>query len=365
MAGFRKAKAEQAALKIGMYGSSGTGKTFTSLLIAEGLAKVTGKRIAFVDTERGTDFYCKAVPTRRPHPEEFDFDSIYSRGIAEITEAVHGLDPNRYGVIVIDSITHIWEAARNAYDGRTTKIGTIPMQAWGKIKKPYKELIAFLLSSPMHVILCGREGNDYETDPDTDELKCVGTKMKAEGETPYEPHILIHLESKRDKKGNAIIQAFAEKDRTGTLAGKLINLWPSKESTFDLLAAPILPLLGGTQAKVETEDETGVRDCEALSAAEEKKTKASAEKLSRFAARLSLCESAAQVKAIGKEITPEVKKQMVSADVADLRVKYQEAEAKFKGNGTTSPEPAEPPKTITVEGPSGENLTPATETPAV
>lgn len=356
MAGFRKAKAEQAALKIGMYGSSGTGKTFTSLLIAEGLANATGKRIAFVDTERGTDFYCKAVPSRRPHPEAFDFDSIYSRSIAEITAAVHGLDPAKYGVVVIDSITHIWEAARNAYDGRTTKIGTIPMQAWGKIKKPYKELIAYLLSSPIHVIICGREGNDYETDPDTDELKCVGTKMKAEGETPYEPHILIHLESKRDKNGNAIIQAFAEKDRTGTLAGKLINLWPSEQSTFDLLAAPILPLLGGTQAKVETEDETGVRDSEALEAAEQAKAKASADRLAKFSARLALCETGEQVKAIGKEITTDVKKQMLASDVAELRTKYQEAEAKLPeapkgGNGKA-------PKTISVEGPAGENLTP-------
>ena len=39
MAGFRKAKAEQAALKIGFYGAQGSGKTFTALLIAEGLAQ--------------------------------------------------------------------------------------------------------------------------------------------------------------------------------------------------------------------------------------------------------------------------------------------------------------------------------------
>jgi hypothetical protein len=51
MAGFRKAKAEQAALKMGIYGPPGPGKTFTSLLMAEGLAKATGKRIAVVDTE--------------------------------------------------------------------------------------------------------------------------------------------------------------------------------------------------------------------------------------------------------------------------------------------------------------------------
>ena len=46
MAGFRKAKAEQAALKMGIYGPPGSGKTFTSLLIAEGLAKLSGKGVA-------------------------------------------------------------------------------------------------------------------------------------------------------------------------------------------------------------------------------------------------------------------------------------------------------------------------------
>ena len=88
MAGFRKAKAEQAALKIGLYGPPGSGKSFTSLLLAEGLVKNTGKRIAFVDTERGTDFYCQAVAQRAIHPEAFDFDAIYTRSITEVTSAI-------------------------------------------------------------------------------------------------------------------------------------------------------------------------------------------------------------------------------------------------------------------------------------
>jgi hypothetical protein len=135
---------------------------------------------------------------------------------------VHALNTAEYGVVIIDSITHLWEAARAAYDGRQTKIGTIPMQAWGKIKKPYKDLMAFLLSSPMHVIICGRQGVEYETDEETDELKAVGVKMKAEGETPYEPHILIRMEAIKPKKTNEIatIIAYAEKDRTGVLSGR-------------------------------------------------------------------------------------------------------------------------------------------------
>jgi len=46
---FRRAKGgEQAALKMGLYGLAGSGKTFTALLIAEGLAKLNGERIFIV-----------------------------------------------------------------------------------------------------------------------------------------------------------------------------------------------------------------------------------------------------------------------------------------------------------------------------
>lgn len=222
MAGFRKAKAEQAALKIGMYGPPGSGKTFTALLIAEGLSNLTKKRVAYVDTEHGTDFYCKAVSTRRVHPEAFDFDALYTKSITEVTAAVKSLSPDEYGAVVIDSITHIWEACMASYSGRQTSVGSIPMHAWGKIKKPYKELMAALLSSPMHVLICGRQGIEYSTDEETEELKAIGYKMKAEGETAYEPHILLRMEAVKPKKTNEIAQivAYAEKDRTGVLAGR-------------------------------------------------------------------------------------------------------------------------------------------------
>ena len=245
MAGFRKAKAEQAAIKMGLYGPPGSGKTFTALLIAEGLAAFSKKRIAYVDTEHGTDFYCQKVPTRAVHPEAFDFDAIYTRALTEVSSAVHQLDPQQHGVVIIDSITHLWEAARAAYDGRQTKIGTIPMQAWGKIKKPYKDLMAYLLSSPMHVLICGRQGVEYETDEETDELKAVGVKMKAEGETPYEPHILIRMEAIKPRKTNEIatIIAYAEKDRTGILSGRSFS-----NPNFESICAPLMSLLGDKQS---------------------------------------------------------------------------------------------------------------------
>jgi len=316
MAGFRKAKAEQAALKVGLYGPSGSGKTFTSLLLAEGLAKLTGKRIAFVDTERGTDFYCKDIPERKLHPAAFDFDALYTKSITEILDSIKTLKPTEYGVIVIDSITHVWEAARLAYNGRETSAGTIPFHAWAKIKKPYKELINLLLSSPMHVFFCGRQGNEFETDEESGEMKKVGVKMKAEGDTPYEPHILIRMEAIKDK-GNSIITAFAEKDRTGILAGKTIA-WP----TFDNMVKPLLGALGDKQAVIADDEETGNIDAERLREDELNRAIESENIKNNFIARLELCDSKDMFKNLNAELTPEIKKKMTTSDLAELKEKW-------------------------------------------
>lgn len=325
MAGFRKAKAEQAALKIGLYGLAGSGKTFTTLLCAEGLAKLTGKRVAFVDTERGTDFYCQRVPERKVHPEAFDFDALYTRSITELQQALYTVQPDKYCCIVIDSITHIWEAARLAYSGKETKIGTIPFHAWAKIKKPYKEIMSMLLSSPIHVFIVGRQGNEFEEDEETGETKKVGVKMKAEGETPYEPHILIRMESEKGKDGSAVITAFAEKDRTGILAGRTIF-----NPSFDTIVKPLLGLLGEKQAPVEDPDSVAARDAEALSEKEEGKERRGAEMLEKLSARITLADSYEALKKIGDEITPELKRRMTTQQVAELRQKYLEREKELK-----------------------------------
>jgi hypothetical protein len=319
MAGFRKAKAEQAALKLGVYGPPGSGKTFTSLMIAEGLSKLSGKRVAMVDTEHGSDFYCQTVQTRATHPQAFDFDALYTRSITETLQAVRGLNTEEYCCVVIDSMTHLWQACIEAYGGRQTSAGTIPMHAWGKIKKPYKDLMTFILSSPLHVIICGRQGTDYATDEETDELKAVGVKMKAEGETAYEPHILIRMEALKPKKTNelATIVAYAEKDRTGVLAGRsFVN------PTFETLCRPLLPLLGATQAQMDSLEQAAVKDADALAQEEATRVARSAELLREWIANVNLAKSPDALKQVGKLLTPELKAQMTPQDVQGLREAY-------------------------------------------
>lgn len=275
--GFSKAKAQQAFIKYGIYAGSGRGKTLTALLMAEHLANGMGKRVAVVETEHGTDFYCKKNPHRLVHPEEFDFDAMYTRSLTEVLAELRKFDTAKYGVLIVDSITHLWETAKASYTGRKASDGKLPFHAWDQIKRPYREMMELLLALPVHVIICGREGNDFRENEEG-KLESVGKKMKAEGETKYEPHVMIHLETVREKDGKEQVFAYAEKDRTSVLAGRWIPLWPAPEGqgadwTVRALLLPVLPLLGVEQAPLMSSDAAAAAD-RAVLESERKKSEA-------------------------------------------------------------------------------------------
>ncbi len=285
---FKKAEPKQARLKMSLYGKPGSGKTFTTLLWAEGLAKKRGGRIAYVDTERGTDFYAMTVPQRQLHPEPFDFDAIYTKSLAEVTKELKALDPKVYSVIVIDSWSHIWDAAQEAYTGKRQGDGGIPAGGWPKLKKPYKHILDWVIHAPFDLFILGREKALYE-DFDNNPRR-VGSAMRAEGDTQYEPTICIHMEARLEGPGStkSIHEAYVEKDRTGVLSGKVI-----RNPTFAHIE-PLLPLLCGEMAPMEDEDERIANDAELANAADdktEKKAERSRELLAAFQGQILACQS--------------------------------------------------------------------------
>lgn len=312
---FEKAKPQQARLKMSLYGPQGSGKTFTALLFAEGLAKHRGKRVAVVDTEHGSDFYCQDRPSGA-HAHAFDFDALYTKSLADILAAVKGLDPATHGVVIIDSMSHVWEAAIAAYEGRRTKIDSIPLQAWGAIKRPYKELVNFLIGSPFDVFILGRQKSIFEAE-EGGELRKVGVGMRAEGETPYEPHICGRMELIRSA-GEALPAMFVEKDRTGVLQGRT---FPKPD--FQTIA-PLLPLLGDVQAPAEDEDERIAKDGELLAAQEDKAEKKLAKSqalLAEYTSKLLACADLAALGAVAAEIKKQ-KRYLVEEHANALRAHY-------------------------------------------
>jgi hypothetical protein len=333
MAGFRKAVAQQAALKMALYGPPGSGKTFTALLIVEGLGAKINKRVAVIDTERGTDFYVQPVAERQAHPAAFDVDCLYTKSITEVTTAAKELDPATHGVIIVDSVSHLWDSVMASYSGKRTSLGGIPLDAWSKLKRPYLDLIGWLINSPFHVLLAGRQTGMYEDDDDG-RLRAVGVKMRSEKETPYEAHVCVRMECVYEKNkakknvGLGVPTAFIEKDRSGILQGNAYA-WP----TFATIALPLLGLLGSTQAQIDSEEDAGLRDAEALAQQERTREAQSLKTCEEIKANLVLAKTLEVVESIGKGITPQLKRSMLPEHVNELRDAYHAARQRLRGNG--------------------------------
>ena len=89
---FKKATKKSAKLRAGIYGTSGSGKTYTSLLIAKGM----GGKVAFIDTEHGS---------ASKYSDLFEFD-VCELDSFDPRELIKGLEniPNVYDTVVIDSM---------------------------------------------------------------------------------------------------------------------------------------------------------------------------------------------------------------------------------------------------------------------
>lgn len=254
-----KAANTQAFIKACFYGPQGSGKTLTALLVGEMLAKRSGKRMAYLDTEHGTDFYAIDVKERKVHPKAFDFDRSDSRSVLDARDFLLNPDTARdYGVVVLDSVTHYWEAAKDSWTGKLNSNGQFPIQAWQVIKRPYKQLMEAGVKGNFHWLLCGRLQQMFGKDESGD-MESQGTRVKAEGETGYEPHVLIRMfqEMNEDTK-EQIIKAYVEKDRSGCLMGKTIE-WPNADTFL-----PLLNLLnkGGEQGAAPSSELTAEYDAQ-------------------------------------------------------------------------------------------------------
>lgn len=153
----RPAKRGGSKAIIGIAGISGSGKTYTALLMARGMVDKASE-IGFLDTEnkRGSlyadildgqfmigDLYPPFSPKR------------YSEAIKEFQDA--GVK-----VLVIDSVSHEWEGEGGCDDIANAKMGK--MQNWIGAKREHKSFMNTLLQCNMNIICCirAREKTDFK-----------------------------------------------------------------------------------------------------------------------------------------------------------------------------------------------------------
>lgn len=144
----RKAQRQGARLLIQLSGVSGSGKTFTALQLAYGLAGQNADKVVMIDTEnRRGSLYANALP--QPF-NIIDFYAPFSpdRYIEAITAACNaGAE-----VIVIDSVTHEWESE----GGCEWIANQSRFPDWKRAKALHKRFMTHMLQSPAHIIACTR-----------------------------------------------------------------------------------------------------------------------------------------------------------------------------------------------------------------
>ena len=195
---FKKASKKQCKLRLALFGVSGGGKTYSSLLIAKGL----GGKVALIDTEH---------KSASKYADRFDFDvcDLDKPTIGNMLMTIK--EAHNYDVLIIDSLTHAWlELLQEVEQVARAKFGGNTWSAWSEGTPKQQKLVNALLDFPGHIIVTMRSDTNWTTTIN-DKGKVVPVRI---GEAPkqgknieYEFDMLIQLS--QDHMGLVL------KDRTG------------------------------------------------------------------------------------------------------------------------------------------------------
>ena len=200
---FTKAERKKAKLKLNLNGASGSGKTYSALVLASSL----GKKIAVIDTENesaslyANEFNFDTLPLKPPYsPERF-------------AGAIHAAHNMGYEVLIIDSASHEWigtggcleinDEAAKRFKGNT-------WSAWSETTPRHRKFIDAILQTDMHIITTTRAKTETVQG---EKGKVIKLGMKAEQREGYEYELTVSLDMLHENKF-----AIPTKDRT-----KLVN----------------------------------------------------------------------------------------------------------------------------------------------
>lgn len=244
-------------LKIAAQGFAGSGKSYTLAQIAIGLHKRIGstKPVVVFDTEESSKFLLPIF--QRAGIEAV---SRRSRSLSDLRKTFDRVAEGYSDILIIDSISHVWENFLEAFKkqkGRTR----LEFQDWGIIKPTWKQEFSDpYVRGPFHCLFTGRAGYEYATEVDEETHKRTiyksGVKMKVDGETAYEPDILLHMDRFEDlldddpKKKQVYRTATVLKSRSASLDGKVIQ-----NPTYEHFAAEFDFILNGSRTDLKQSPE--------------------------------------------------------------------------------------------------------------
>lgn len=204
---FKKAVREDVWLKIAISGTSGSGKTYTALRLATGIAKEGDSEIAFISSEKTRTLY---------YADKFNYDVLELEDYTpeEYVEAINAAVSSGYKIIIIDSLSHGWQKLNDMH----SKMPGNSFQNWGRLKPRWASLMRAILSAPAHMIVCSRAKTEWsmeEKNGKTTPTK-VGLGTEGDKQADYEYTVAFMLQ-----QGSHIASVDnGGKDNTGLYDGR-------------------------------------------------------------------------------------------------------------------------------------------------
>ncbi len=149
----KKSNRNQARIRVAMQGPSGSGKSYSSLLLAYGICQ-DWKRIAVIDSEsQSAHLYS--------HLGEYNVLNLSAPFTPErYIEAINTCENAGMEVIIIDSLSHCWDGDGGILDIHAQMAGN-SFTNWSKVTPRHNALVQKILSSGSHIIATIRSKQDY------------------------------------------------------------------------------------------------------------------------------------------------------------------------------------------------------------
>jgi hypothetical protein len=221
---FKKAVKTKQYLRLAIDGISGSGKTYTALATAMGMAEAMDGKVALIDSEHGSASL---------YADRFEFDTLELTEF-QIEDYVKALDIAKeagYKIVIIDSTSHAWNALLERVDKiASLRYGGNSFRAWEEGTPLQLKLVEAMLTYPGHIIVTCRSKTEYSVDKDKDgktKITKVGTAAVQRAGFEYEFTMAMTMDASHT--------GTFSKDRTGKFQDKYIEK-PGKEFGKQLIA---------------------------------------------------------------------------------------------------------------------------------
>ncbi len=241
---FAPAVKSEKKLRMAIDGPPGTGKSYTALEIATGIATSTGTKIAVIDTEHGS---------ASMYADQFDFSVLKLSAPYTPQRYVGAIRAARdagFGVLIVDSLSHSWAGEGGSQDQHTEEVVNQRARgskensftAWRPVKPAHNHLVGAILSYPGHVICTLRSKTDYVINGGR--VTKVGVKAIHQPDVEYEFDIVAQMTTETGTPTARIV-----KSRLFDLNGVVIER-PSRA-----VGVKMIELLGAGRTTQEPEPE--------------------------------------------------------------------------------------------------------------